>query len=244
MHDMFAYFKTDPIHRKYHHNHITFSLLYAFSENYLLPISHDEVVHGKSALIGKMPGDEWQRFANVRAFLGYMFGHPGKKLLFMGCELGQYEEWNYQSELRWGLEQYDFHRKLQNFTTALNRFYRSHPALYDIDFHWEGFEWVDLHDIDQSVIAFLRRARSGAFLLFVCNFTPVVRQGYRVGVPEPGAYDEVLSSDHADFGGSGVVRSEPAYSEPIEQHGRPHSLLLTLAPLAVAVYERRPEEHA
>ncbi|MCC7153331.1 MAG: 1,4-alpha-glucan branching protein GlgB [Bryobacterales bacterium] len=238
MHDMFAYFKSDPIYRKFNHNHITFSLWYAFNENYLLPISHDEVVHGKSALIGKMPGDEWQRFANARAFLAYMWGHPGKKLLFMGCEIGQYEEWNFKGSIRWELLQYDYHRQLQQLVAELNRLYRAHPALYEVDFKHAGFEWIDIHDVDSSVISFLRRGKDPTrFLIYVCNFTPIVRHQYRVGVPTGGVYVEVLNTDWDQFGGSGVVNAGDLLAEPVPTHGRTHSINLTLPPLAVAVYE-------
>ncbi|GIU74497.1 MAG: 1,4-alpha-glucan branching enzyme GlgB [Bryobacteraceae bacterium] len=239
MHDMFAYFRTDPLFRKFRHNQITFSLIYAFTENFLLPVSHDEVVHGKASLIAKMPGDEWQRFANVRAFLGYMYGHPGKKLLFMGCELGQYEEWNWQAQLRWDLLQYDFHRSLQEYVRELNHFYVSEPTLYEVDFHWNGFEWIDFQDVDSSVISFIRRAKNGRdFTVWVCNFTPVVRHNYRIGVPEPGLYREVFNSDRKHFGGSGVVNDGELWTDRVEMHGRRQSLSLTLPPLAVAVYRR------
>ncbi len=239
MHDMFGYFRTDPLFRKFRHNQITFSLLYAFTENFLLPISHDEVVHGKASLIAKMPGDEWQRFANVRAFLGYMYGHPGKKLLFMGCELGQYEEWNWQGQLRWDLLQYDFHRKLQEFVRELNHFYVSEPTLYEVDFHWNGFDWIDFHDIDSSVISFLRWSKHRRdFTVWICNFTPVVRENYRIGVPEPGVYREVLNTDWERFGGSGVRNDGELWTDRVEMHGRRQSLSLTLPPLAVTVYRR------
>jgi 1,4-alpha-glucan branching enzyme len=239
MHDMFAYFKSDPIYRKFNHNHITFSLLYAFNENYLLPISHDEVVHGKSSLIGKMPGDEWRKFANVRTFLAYMYGHPGKKLLFMGCELGQYEEWNWQGSLRWDLTQYPIHRQLQEFVRELNLFYANEPALYEVDYHWNGFEWIDFHDLDNSVISFVRRAkRREDYLVFVCNFTPVVRYNYQVGVPDPGVYYEVLNSDWTRFGGSGVENPGGVNSTPGVVQGRYHYITLTLPPLAVCIFRR------
>jgi len=242
MHDMFAYFSCDPIYRKFHHKNITFSLLYAFSENFVLPVSHDEVVHGKRNLIAKMPGDEWQRFANVRAFLAYMFAHPGKKLLFMGCELGQYEEWNCEAELRWELLEFDYHRKLQAFVRDLNRLYRKEPALYEVDFHHSGFEWVDFSDVDSSVIAFLRRARDPKnFLLFCCNFTPVPRTGYRFGVPERGFYREVFNSDSSLYGGSNLGNAGGVRSEPVEAHGRPHSISVTLPPLAVIVFRCESE---
>jgi 1,4-alpha-glucan branching enzyme len=240
MHDMLEYFSKEPVHRKFHHNDITFSLLYAFSENFVLPISHDEVVHGKQSLLSKMPGDEWQRFANARAFLAYMYAHPGKKLLFMGSEIGQYEEWNHTTQVRWELLEFDYHRKLQDFVRELNRLYRAEPALYEVDYHWDGFEWVDLNDVDNSVIAFLRRARNREdFLLFCCNFTPVPRTDYRFGVPAPGYYQEILNSDSEHFGGSNMGNAGGVAAEPIPHHGRPHSVKVTLPPLAVVAFKRR-----
>jgi 1,4-alpha-glucan branching enzyme len=241
MHDMLAYFSTDPLFRRFHHNSITFSMLYAFHENFLLPISHDEVVHGKGSLIGKMPGDEWRRFANARAFLAYMYAHPGKKLLFMGSEIGQVEEWDYSSGLRWELLEFDPHRKLQTLVRELNRLYRAQPALYEIDYHWSGFEWVDFHDVDNSIICFLRRAEDpDDFLLFCCNFTPVPQHRYRVGVPAEGLYDEIFNTDAEMFGGSNLGNGGRVASQPLNMHGRPWSLSLTLPPLAVVVFKRRP----
>ena len=239
MHDMLHYFHQDPVFRKFSHHDITFSLVYAFSENFLLPISHDEVVHGKGSLIGKMPGDEWRRFANVRAFLGYMYAHPGKKLLFMGCELGQYEEWNWQGSLRWDLVQYPFHAKLQEYLRQLNHVYKSEPALYEVDYHWSGFEWIDFRDVDKSIISFVRRAKNpGNFLVFVCNFTPEPRRGYFVGVPEPGRYVEVLNSDSEEFGGSGIRNAGDLWTQPGNVMNRNQFLSLTLPPLSVTVYRR------
>ncbi|MBI2681268.1 MAG: 1,4-alpha-glucan branching protein GlgB [Candidatus Solibacter usitatus] len=239
MHDMLHYFSQDPLHRKYHHNDITFSLLYAFTENFLLPISHDEVVHGKKSLIDKMPGDEWQRFANVRAFLAYMFGHPGKKLLFMGCDIGQYEEWNHNASVRWELLQYDYHRKLQTMVAELNLFYQAQPAMYEVDFHHTGFDWVDFRDMDHSVIAFLRKARDPRQnLLFCCNFTPVVHQGYEFAVPEPGFYEEVFNSDWARFGGSDAGNAAGVASRPSAQRAN-HGISITLPPLSVVAFQRR-----
>jgi len=234
MHDMLSYFSRDPIYRKFHHDNITFSLLYAFTENFVLPISHDEVVHGKGSLLRKMPGDEWQRFANVRAFLGYMWAHPGKKLLFMGSEIGQYEEWNHEAQPPWELLQFDYHRKLQAFNAELNRIYRREPALYEVDFHHAGFEWVDFHDVEGSVISFLRFAEDRRdYLLIACNFTPVPRHGYRIGVPEEGFYQEILNSDSELFGGSNLGNGGLVSSQAIPIHGRPFSLSLTLPPLGV-----------
>lgn len=239
MHDMFAYFKSDPVFRKFNHNHITFSMLYAFTENFLLPISHDEVVHGKSSLIGKMPGDEWQRFANVRAFLAYMWGHPGKKLLFMGCEIGQYEEWDWQGSLRWDLLQYAFHHKLQDFVRELNQMYASHPCLYEVDYKWTGFEWVDFHDVDNSVISFIRRGKEQhSYLIFVCNFTPVIRHNYNVGVPELAGYNEILNSDWSQFGGSGVANPGEIPARSGNMQNRNQHITITLPPLGVVVLRR------
>jgi 1,4-alpha-glucan branching enzyme len=240
MHDMLDYFSKEPVHRRFHHNNITFSMLYAFHENFVLPISHDEVVHGKGALIRKMPGDEWQRFANVRAFLAYMYGHPGKKLLFMGSEIGQYEEWYYNTSIRWELLQFDYHRKLQALVGALNRLYVSEPAMYEIDFHWSGFEWIDFHDVDSSIIAFVRRASDPEdFLVFCCNFTPVPRFGYRFGVPEAAYYEEVFNTDAALFGGSDLGNAPGVSSEPVKAHGRGNSIAVTLPPLAVVAFKPR-----
>jgi 1,4-alpha-glucan branching enzyme len=239
MHDMLDYFSKDPVHRRFHHNDITFSMLYAFHENFVLPISHDEVVHGKRSLIDKMPGDEWQRFANVRAFLSYMYGHPGKKLLFMGSEIGQYEEWNYSSGIRWELTTFDYHRKLQVLTRELNRLYRSEPALYEIDYHWTGFEWVDFRDVDQSIIAFLRRAQDpNDALLFCCNFTPVPHHNYRFGVPAAGYYKEIFNSDSAMFGGSNLGNGGGVASDPVSIHGRDNSISITLPPLGVVAFKK------
>ena len=240
MHDMFDYFKADPLYRKGLQQKITFSLMYAFSENFVLPVSHDEVVHGKASLLGKMPGDEWQRFANCRAFLGYMYAHPGKKLLFMGQEFGPYEEWSESRSLPWNLLQFDYHRQLREYVKRLNHLVRTEPALHQVDFHWKGFEWVDFADVENSVIAFVRRGQDEHELLFfICNFTPVVRHGYRTGVPLPGVYDEVLNSDGYEFGGSGVSSGPSVNSEPVESHGRKQSLVLSLPPLAVVGYKWR-----
>jgi 1,4-alpha-glucan branching enzyme len=240
MHDMLAYFETDPIYRKYQHNHITFSLLYAFTENFVLPISHDEVVHGKSSLINKMPGDEWRQFANVRCFLAFMWAHPGKKLLFMGQEIGQREEWNHNTGIRWELLEFEPHRKLQALARELNRIYRESPALYQVDFHYSGFEWVDFHDWENSIISFLRRAEDPKdFLLVCCNFTPVARRAYEIGVPEEGFYQEILNTDSELFGGSNLGNGGLVSSRPIPKHNRPNSIAVTLPPLAVLVFRKR-----
>jgi 1,4-alpha-glucan branching enzyme len=239
MHDMLHYFSENPVHRKYHHNNITFSLLYAFTENFVLPVSHDEVVHGKRSLLGKMPGDEWQRFANARAFLAYMYTHPGKKLLFMGSEIGQYEEWDHNSSVRWELLSFDPHRKLQELGRELNRLYRAHPALYQVDFHYSGFEWVDFHDWENSIISFIRRAENPKdFLLVCCNFTPVVRENYEISVPAPGFYTEILNTDSELFGGSNVGNGGGVCSKPAPTRDRRHSIAITLPPLAVVVFRK------
>ena len=237
MHDMLNYISKDPIYRRYHHNDLTFSMVYAFTENFVLPISHDEVVHGKGSFIQKMPGDEWQRFANARAFLTYMYAHPGKKLLFMGSEIGQYEEWNYQSSVRWDLLQWDPHRKLQLLVQELNLFYRAHPALHEVDFTWTGFEWIDFSDSEHSVIAFLRRAKNSRdYLMFCCNFTPAVLKGYEFGVPDEGFYQEIFNTDAEMFGGSNVGNFPGVASKPTPRHGRKQSVAVTLPPLAVVVF--------
>lgn len=240
MHDMLSYFSNDPVYRKFHHNNITFSLLYAFTENFVLPISHDEVVHGKGSLLNKMPGDEWRQFANARAFLAYMYTHPGKKLLFMGQEIGQREEWNSNESIRWDLLTFDCHRQLQTLAAELNKFYRANPALYEVDFHYTGFEWVDFHDVENSIISFLRKGNDPHdFLLIVCNFTPVVREKYAIGVPEEGFYEEVFNTDAAMFGGSNMGNGTALSSNPVPQHGRKCSISVTLPPLAVIVFRKR-----
>jgi len=234
MHDILQYFSQDPIYRKYHHNQLTFSIWYAFAENFVLPLSHDEVVYGKGSLISKMPGDEWQKFANLRLLLGYMYGHPGKKLLFMGGELGQWREWSHESSLEWHLLDNSLHRGLRKWLRDLNHMYRVEPALYELDTEPRGFEWVDFNDWEQSVISFIRRGRStNDLLLIVCNFTPVVRHNYRVGAPRPGVWREVLNSDAGDYGGSGQGNFGVVEATPVPIHGRHHSLSLTLPPLGI-----------
>jgi 1,4-alpha-glucan branching enzyme len=240
MHDMLQYFEKEPVHRKFHHNSITFSMIYAFTENFVLPISHDEVVHGKRSLLGRMPGDEWQRFANARAFLAYMWAHPGKKLLFMGSEIGSPWEWNHDGAVPWDILQYDSHRKLQSLVRELNRLYAHEPAMYEVDFHYSGFEWVDFHDSDNSVIAFIRRPEgSGPWLMFCCNFTPVLRENYRFGVPEEGFYEEILNTDSELFGGSNAGNGGIVSSDPTPHHGRPYSITVSLPPLAVVAFRKR-----
>ncbi len=246
MHDMLEYMHLDPIHRRYHHNNITFSLMYAYSENFVLPLSHDEVVHIKGSMINKMPGDLWQKFANLRSFYGYMWGHPGKKLLFMGGEFGQWHEWNYAESLDWHLltpPSDPHHAQLHDFVRELNRLYHQEPALSVLDTEEQGFSWIDPHDSDNSVISFMRRSgRKEETLLFVCNFTPVPRHGYRVGVPYAGEYDEIINSDDSRYGGSGLVNDQPMQSGPIHWQSCPHSILLTLPPLATIVLKPRTLE--
>ena len=238
MHDMLDYFSTDPVYRKFHQNNITFSMLYAFTENFLLPVSHDEVVHGKGHLMGKMPGDEWQRFANARAFLAYMFAHPGKKLMFMGCEIGQTWEWNHDEGLPWWLLEFPVHRTLQTLVRELNGLYRREASLYEVDDDYRGFEWIDFHDAEASVISFIRYARNRSdCIVFVCNFTPTPRKNYRVGVPQAGAYREILNTDAEMFGGSNMGNGGWAAATNVACHGRPASLLLTLPPLSVVAFK-------
>ncbi|HKO83187.1 MAG TPA: 1,4-alpha-glucan branching protein GlgB [Actinomycetota bacterium] len=235
MHDVLDYMSRDPVHRKYHHNRLTFGLLYAFSENFILPLSHDEVVHGKGSLLQKMPGDEWQRFANLRALYGFMYGHPGKKLLFMGGEFAQSREWSHDRSLDWHLlDAGPFHRGVQSLVRDLNHLYRDQPALHELDFDPAGFQWIDCSDWEQSIVAFLRRARVPSDCVVVaCNFTPVVRQRYRVGVPRAGFYREVLNTDAASYGGGNVGNAGGVRSEPVPAQGHPHSIVLTLPPLGV-----------
>jgi 1,4-alpha-glucan branching enzyme len=234
MHDTLAYFSQNPIHRKYHHNHLTFRMLYGFTENFVLPLSHDEVVHGKGSLIGKMPGDEWQKFANLRLLFGYMFAQPGKKLLFMGDEFGQVREWTHDASLEWHVLQYAFHRGVQFWVEQLNRVYREQPALHELDTDPAGFEWVDANDNLTSVLSFLRKGKSPTdTVLIVCNFTPVPRLEYRVGVPCGGYWRELLNGDATDYAGSGMGNGGGVRAEYLPAHGRPYSLRMTLPPLAV-----------
>ena len=243
MHDMLEYMHIDPIYRRYHHNNITFSLMYAYSENFILPLSHDEVVHVKGSMINKMPGDLWQRFANLRAFYGYMWGHPGKKLLFMGGEFGQWSEWNYKESLDWHLLQPPsdpHHAQLRDFLRKLNQLYHREPALSVLDYDVEGFSWIDSHDTENSVVSFIRRSKlSEDTLVFVCNFTPVPRYGYRLGVPDAGEYYEVINSDDTAYGGSGLSNNQPMPSAPISWQACPNSILLTLSPLSTIILKRR-----
>ncbi len=231
MNDTLSYMQQDPVHRKYHHSKMTFGLVYAFSENFVLPLSHDEVVHGKGSLLQRMPGDEWQRFANLRAYYGFMFGHPGKKLLFMGAEFAQHNEWNAESSLGWHLLQYPLHAGIQQLVKDLNALYRSQPALHELDFTPDGFAWIAHDDAENSVISFTRHAADGTHLVVLCNFTPVTRNGYRVGVPSAGTYRELLNTDAAPYGGSGVGNGALS-TQAVPAHGRAQSLELVVPPLA------------
>ncbi len=241
MHDTLQYFSKEPIYRQFHQDDITFSMVYAFSENFMLPLSHDEVVHGKGALIAKMPGGEWQRFANLRLLFGYMFMHPGTQLLFMGSEFGQTSEWNFKGQLDWWLLQYDFHNNMRTWVQRLNEYYKSQPALYEKAFDPEGFEWIDYQDRESSVISFLRKGKKTKKpVLVVCHFTPAIRESYKIGVPVGGKWKEVLNSDATEFSGSGIVHEKPltAKKQKKKWHGKNYALELRLAPLAIMVFEK------
>lgn len=238
MHDILDYMSKDAIHRKYHHNDLTFRMLYAFTENFVLALSHDEVVYLKQSLLGKMPGDGWQKFANLRLLFGYMFGQPGKKLLFMGGEFGQGHEWDYRESLQWHLLAYPQHQGVQQWVRDLNRAYAAEPALHELDFDPTGFEWVDCNDSQNSTISFIRRGRSTAdVILAVCNFTPVPREGYQVGVPRGGYWQEILNSDSIYYGGSGLGNSGGVEASATPVHGRPCSLIITAPPLGVVYFK-------
>ncbi len=236
MNDTLKYISKDPIHRKYHHGMLTFGLLYAFNENFILPISHDEVVHGKCSMISKMPGDEWQRFANLRSYYGFMFTHPGKKLLFMGCEFGQDWEWNSESSLRWHLLDYPMYKGMQNCVRDLNLMYKGNAPLYEVDFDYRGFEWIEHSNAADSVISYIRKGHNPAdYLIVICNFTPVVRQNYRIGVNELCGYQEIFNSDDVNYWGSGVKNEGVKQAEAISWNDKPHSLQVTLPPLSTIV---------
>lgn len=242
MHDTLEYFSKDPVHRKHHHNELTFSIWYAFSENFVLPLSHDEVVYGKGSLLEKMPGDDWQKFANLRLLLGFMFTHPGKKILFMGGEWGQRKEWAHDQSLDWHLLEHTSHQGVKNWVRDINQFYARTPALYQRDFEQNGFEWIDVNDWKNSVIAFLRKGKSSEdVVLVVCNFTPVSRPNYRIGVPHGGNWKESLNSDAREYWGSGQGNMGGVEARPVPYHGRSHSLSLTLPPLSVLIFS--PEKN-
>ena len=234
MHDTLDYFGKESIHRKYHQHQLTFSIWYAFFENFVLPLSHDEVVYGKGSLLAKMPGDDWQRFANLRLLYGYMYGHPGKKLLFMGAEIGQWSEWYHEASLDWHLLQYPLHEGMRRWVEDLNRLYRAERSLYELDFSMDGFQWVDFHDWEASIISFIRKGKAaGDMMLVVCNMTPVPRANYRVGVPRGGWWQEVMNSDAELYGGSGVGNYGGVEAAPVAAQGRYHSVTLMLPPLGV-----------
>jgi 1,4-alpha-glucan branching enzyme len=239
MNDTLAYMARDPVHRKHHHGEMTFSLVYAFNENFVLPISHDEVVHGKCSLLNKMPGDTWQKFANLRAYYGFMFGHPGKKLLFMGCEFGQEREWNHDQSLDWHLLDSPMHAGVQRLMRDLNHLYKVTPALYQQDFVPAGFEWIEHNDAERSVISFIRRGHDDqTYIVVVSNFTPSSQKGYRLGVPQAGSYRERINTDSAHYGGSNVgTPLGVATAQSVPWHGKSHSVLLDLPPLATVMLE-------
>jgi 1,4-alpha-glucan branching enzyme len=238
MHDTLQYMARDPIHRAHHHGEITFGMVYAFTENFVLPLSHDEVVHGKGSLLAKMPGDRWQQFANLRAYYGFMWGHPGKKLLFMGCEFAQQAEWNHDQSLDWHLLQDGNHAGMQRLVRDLNQLYKASPALYARDFNGEGFEWIDHGDARRSLLSFVRKAPNGQRMLVVCNFAPVVHEGLRLGVPEAGTWRERLNTDSSHYGGSNVgTPLGAAHSQAVASHGRAQSIVLNVPPLATVFLE-------
>ncbi len=239
MNDMLRYMSLDPINRKYHHDSLTFSFFYAFSENFVLPISHDEVVHGKCSLINKMPGDYAEKFNGLRTFYAYMTAHPGKKLMFMGTEFAQFIEWNYSQELDWLLLDYDKHRRMQGFVKELNALYKATPALWEIDYSWEGFSWIANDDRDQSIIAFKRTDKAGNDLLCICNFVPVTRTGYRLGMPEYAEYEVVFNTDSAEFGGDGVHVRKTVRTEAVPMHGFPQSAEFTIPAMSVMYLKRK-----
>ena len=238
MHDTLEYFSKDPIHRKYHHSQLTFGLWYAFSENFMLPLSHDEVVHGKGSLLARMPADEWQKFANLRLLLAYMYGHPGNKLLFMGSEFAQWNEWDHEKSLDWHLLDYPYHQGVKKLTRELNSLYRVEPALNELSFDSSGFEWIDFSDWEQSVVGFLRKSKNAEeVILVVCNFTPLTRTNYRLGVPRDGFWKEILNTDAKEYGGSGHGNLGGIEATPMPLHGREQSLPLTLPPLGALYFK-------
>jgi 1,4-alpha-glucan branching enzyme len=240
MNDSLRYFRHDPVHRKHHQNELSFRMIYAFTENFILPLSHDEVVHGKRALISQMPGDDWQRFANLRVLLGYQYTTPGKTLLFMGGEFAQWHEWNHDSQLDWHLLRWEPHRGLQRFVRDLNTLVRGEPALHELDCTQTGFSWIHADDAANSIYSYCRHATDPSHqIVVVLNMTPVPRNDYRVGVPRPGYYEEALNSDATLYGGSNLGNTGGRQSEPIPMHGRPQSISLTLPPLSILVMRLR-----
>nr|WP_240739477.1 1,4-alpha-glucan branching enzyme [Marinitoga lauensis] len=243
MNDSLRYISKDPLYRKHHQNDLTFSMVYAFAENYILVLSHDEVVHGKGSMINKMPGDYWQKFANLRLFYSYMYAHPGKKLLFMGNDIAQFNEWNCKKSIDWNLLDFDSHRKMLQLITDLNKLYNENPALYELDHSPDGFEWIDYNDAENSVISFIRKGKNADELIVgVFNFTPVVRYNYRIGVPREGFYKEILNTDSEIYWGSNIGNMGGLYAEKIPFHGKSYSLNLTLPPLAGMYFKWQKEK--
>ena len=238
MHDTLKYFQKEPVYRRFHQNDLTFSMTYAFTENFMLPLSHDEVVYGKKSILGRMPGDEWQKFANLRLLYGYMFTHPGGKLLFQGAEFGQSSEWNFEGSLDWHLLQYDYHKGIKKCITDLNALYKNNPAMYEKQFHVDGFEWINYSDSENAVLSYIRKGLNPKDdLIVVCNFTPVVRQKYRIGLPGKGMLTQIFNSDSVEYGGSGVVMTKPIKIDKTSWNYREYSAELVLPPLGVTVYK-------
>jgi 1,4-alpha-glucan branching enzyme len=238
MHDTLQYFKKEPIYRRYHQNDITFSMTYAFTENFMLPLSHDEVVYGKHSILGRMPGDEWQRFANLRLLYGYMFTHPGGKLLFQGAEFGQSSEWNFEGSLDWHLLQYGYHAGIKKCITDLNALYKNNPAMYEKQFHVDGFEWINYTDSENAVLSYIRKGLNPKDdLIIVANLTPVVRENYRIGLPNQGKLTQIFNSDSTEYNGSGVVMTKPIKIDKTAWNYREYSAELVLPPLGVTVYK-------
>jgi 1,4-alpha-glucan branching enzyme len=238
MHDTLEYFSTDSLFRKYEHNQLTFSIWYAFFENFVLSISHDEVTHGKGSLYGKMPGTEWEKHANLRLMLGYMYAHPGKKLLFMGNEIGQWREWLHEESVEWHALEHPSHRGARQWVTDLNALYRREPALHSLDFSNEGFEWVDFHDWENSTLSFLRRGnQTDDIILVICNLTPIPRTEYRIGVPRGGTWQEILNSDASVYGGANHGNQGGRVTSPLSRHGQPDSISVTLPPLGILFFK-------
>ena len=238
MNDTLEYISEDPVHRKYHHDKMTFGLVYAFNENFVLPLSHDEVVHGKRSILGRMPGDEWQRFANLRAYYACMYAHPGKKLLFMGAEIAQYQEWSHDRSLDWHLLEYPNHGGIHKLLCDLNQIYASTPALYELDFSGAGFEWIDWDDRDNSLLSWIRRDKSGGYVICITNFTPIVRYDYRIGVSDARPFEEIMNTDADIFGGSGIGNGE-LQPDDVGHRGKPHALSVTIPPLATLILKPR-----
>jgi 1,4-alpha-glucan branching enzyme len=240
MNDTREYMHKDPIHRKFHQDELTFSLIYAFTENFVLPLSHDEVVHGKGSLLDQMPGDLWQKFANLRLLYGYMWAHPGKKLLFMGGEFGQWTEWNHDESLQWHLLEWQSHQGVQRYLADLNATYRREPSLHQVDFEYTGFEWIDCHNWQDSVLSFIRKGKDpNDYVICCCNFTPVPRVAYKIGAPEACWYEEISNSDSTFYGGSDLGNAGGIQALPQECQGRPCTLAITLPPLAMVMFKPR-----